>query len=101
MLHQGNWRGQQIIDAAYCKASVTPCGITDEKGKACNYYGYQWWILPDDQEVFMARGILGQFIIVIPSKNMVVVRLGETVGPRRDNGFAEVTYQLVDWAKTL
>ena len=99
MLHKGNWFGNQLVDSAYCTVSTTPCLIPDESGKPCNYYGYQWWILPDDQEVFMARGILGQFIIVIPSKKMVIVRLGKTVGERAQDGFPVFVHRLVDWAK--
>jgi CubicO group peptidase (beta-lactamase class C family) len=94
MLHHGNWRGQQLIDSAYCSASVTPCGIPDASGKPCTYYGYQWWILPEEPEIFMARGILGQYIIVIPSKQMVLVRLGENAGPRRENGFLKLYINL-------
>ncbi len=30
-----------------------------------------------NQEIFYARGILGQYIICIPSKNMIIVRLGK------------------------
>ncbi|MFT3945485.1 MAG: serine hydrolase [Agriterribacter sp.] len=77
MLDSGKINGVPVIDSAYFKASITPCMIKDDIGEACNYYGYQWWMIPDEPEIFYARGILGQYIICIPSKNMVIVRLAK------------------------
>ena len=98
MLDSGNWKGTQIIDSSYWKQSITPCAIPDEDNLPCDYYGYQWWIDPDKQEVFYAHGILGQFIIVIPSKKMVVVRLGKTGD---GNGTPDIASSLIDWAFSL
>jgi CubicO group peptidase (beta-lactamase class C family) len=101
LLHQGNWKGQQIIDSAYCEQAITPCMINNAGNNPCNYYGYQLWILPDRPQIYFARGILGQYIIVVPEKNMVIVRLGKTVGPRSQNGFPKLVYDLVSWGETL
>ena len=101
LLHHGNWNGQQIIDSSYCEQSVRPCMINTENNMACNFYGYQLWILPDRQEIYFARGILGQFIIVIPAKNMVIVRLGKSEGGTNPNGFPQLVYNLVTWGEGL
>jgi len=101
MLDSGRWKGAAIIDSAYWKASITPCGIKDEFNESCNYYGYHWWIVPERQDIFYAWGILGQYVVVIPSKKMVIVRLGkESAGLRTPNS-AEIVYWLVDWADKL
>jgi len=101
MLDSGRWKGATIIDSAYWKESITPCGIKDEFNESCNYYGYQWWIVPERQDIFYAWGILGQYVVVIPSKKMVIVRLGkESAGLRTPNS-AEIVYWLVDWADKL
>jgi CubicO group peptidase (beta-lactamase class C family) len=43
-----------------------------------NYYGYAWWMTKyKNEDVFYMRGIQGQYVFCIPSKNMIVVRLGE------------------------
>ncbi|MEP1033345.1 serine hydrolase [Ekhidna sp.] len=36
-------------------------------------YGYLWWIVEAPVKAFMAWGYGGQFIVVIPEKNMVIV----------------------------
>ena len=101
MLDSGRWKGVPIIDRSYWKESITPCGVKDESGQACNYYGYQWWILPERQDVFYARGILGQYIVVIPSKKLVMVRLGKESATSRNPNAGEIVYWLVDWADKL
>jgi hypothetical protein len=44
-------------------------------------YGLQWWTYKD---VCYARGILGQYIIIVPKKNMVIVRTGHQRMPNVD-----------------
>jgi CubicO group peptidase (beta-lactamase class C family) len=75
-LHMGNWKGQQLIDSSFVMESVVPAPLLDE-GKPNTEYGYQWWISEvDGEKVFYCRGILGQYIVVIPSKEIIMVRLG-------------------------
>jgi len=91
MLDTGRWNGVQIIDTTYWRQSITPCGIPDVNHQPCSYYGYQWWIVSKEQEIFYARGILGQFIIVIPAKKMVIVRLG------KENAGGGTAPEMIDW----
>jgi CubicO group peptidase (beta-lactamase class C family) len=101
MLHGGQWKGNAIIDSAYFTQSVTACGIKDEDGQPCNYYGYQWWLRPAHPGVFYARGILGQYIIVIPSKKVVVVRLGHNRSMNWVDGAPEEVEALIKWGMAL
>ena len=101
MLDSGRWKGNEIISPDYYRQSVKPCLIPDETGKPCTYYGYQWWITPSRPEVFYARGILGQYVIVIPSKKTILVRLGKKRSDKRiDNAPAEVD-ALIKWGLTF
>lgn len=100
MLDSGRWKGTEIITPEYYTASIKPCMIPDESGKPCDYYGYQWWIYPG-QPVFYARGILGQYIIVIPEKKLVMVRLGKKRSSVRINGAPAEVNALIQWGKTF
>lgn len=97
MLDSGRWKGNEIIPMDYYLNSIKPCNIPDNSGLRCNYYGYQWWIIPSKPDIFYARGILGQYVIVIPSKKTVIVRLGKKRADEKiDNAPAEVD-ALIRW----
>ena len=101
MLDSGRWKGNEIIPIDYYLKSIHPCMIPDETGEPTKYYGYHWWIIPSRPDIFYARGILGQYIIVIPSKKTVVVRLGKKRADQRiDNAPAEVD-ALIKWGSQL
>ena len=73
--NKGNWNGKQIVSQKWVEES-TKFDTTD--GSA-SFYQYQWW-LPTPNEDFMAEGILGQFVYVNPSKDLIIVRLGKNEG---------------------
>jgi CubicO group peptidase (beta-lactamase class C family) len=74
-LNHGNWEGQQLISEDWVKQSTK----VDTLNGSYKGYQYQWWI-PNDKGDFIAEGILGQFIFVSPSENLIIVRLGEKYG---------------------
>ncbi|MBK0401356.1 serine hydrolase [Adhaeribacter sp. BT258] len=97
-LKNGIWKGDTIIDPAYVQESLTPTGLKDElTGAKGDFYGYHWWLIPNYKnfKAFYARGILGQYIIVIPEKEMVIVRLGEKRGQKKGMHLQDV-YDLID-----
>lgn len=66
-LNEGRWAGQQVVSAEWVAASTRkhiPATLQDG-------YGYQWWVAEDG--VYMALGYAGQFVFVVPQKDMVVV----------------------------
>lgn len=68
------WSYKQLVPEDYVKASITP--------KLVAYYGYNWWILKcEGHTIPYCRGILGQYIFIIPDLHMVIVRLGKKRGP--------------------
>lgn len=78
LLNKGHWKGQQLLPEAYINAALSPAThLKDEDGDTVNYYGYQIWLLQQQGEIIpYLRGILGQYIFVLPETNAVVVRLG-------------------------
>jgi CubicO group peptidase (beta-lactamase class C family) len=97
-LKKGKWNDQQIIPEWYVNESTRPAILGNEVKQEIDFYGYQWWLIPEANgtSAFYARGILGQFIICIPEKNMVIVRLGKKRG-NRSNWHYPITYELIDW----
>ena len=73
--NKGNWNGKQIVSQKWVEESTK---LDTSEGSA-NFYQYQWW-LPTPNEDFMAEGILGQFVYVNPSKDLIIVRLGKKEG---------------------
>jgi len=74
-LNEGHWEGQQLVSKDWVKQSTK----TDTLNGSYEGYQYQWWI-PNDKGDFIAEGILGQFIYVSPSENLIIVRLGAKYG---------------------
>lgn len=70
-LHKGNWQGEQLVSAEWVERSTR----VDTTNGSAQHYQYQWW-LPSDEGDYMAQGILGQFVYVDPSRDLVIVRLG-------------------------
>jgi len=79
ILQKGKWQGRQIIPEKYITEAITPAkDLKAEEGDGMNnYYGFQFWYMEyKGLKIPYYRGILGQYIFVIPQKNAVVVRLG-------------------------
>ena len=82
-LQKGRWETQQIVDSNWVNQSISSNGLNDENGNKTDYYGYQWWVLKNaNYPAFYCRGILGQYIVVVPSKNTIIVRLGKKRGAK-------------------
>ncbi|WP_455170538.1 serine hydrolase domain-containing protein [Aegicerativicinus sediminis] len=67
----GKWKGQSLLDSSFISKSITP------RFKESPQYGYGWWLLDHNKKkFFMMWGHLGQYIIVNPKDNIIIVRLG-------------------------
>lgn len=72
----GKWQGKQLLDSAFVAKSIKPRFADSPE------YGYGWWLKNvGDKEFFMMRGHLGQYVIVEPNDNVIIVRLGHSKGP--------------------
>lgn len=80
----GKWNGTQLLDSAFVVKSITP------RFKESPQYGYGWWIKDiGNKHFFMMRGHLGQYVIVEPNDNVIIVRLGHKKSP--DKGVGQFT----------
>ena len=76
----GKWNGQQLIDSSFVALSTKP------RFKDAPEYGYGWWLHKYlNKDMYYMRGHLGQFVIVIPEDNLIIVRLGHIKGLQTKN----------------
>jgi CubicO group peptidase (beta-lactamase class C family) len=103
ILNQGTWNSDTLISPEYIRQATQPASnLVDETGNAIDYYGYQWWIqhLKGEPIPYM-RGILGQYVFVIPSENAVVVRLGHLRNEVKKDHHPLDTYLYLETAEKI
>jgi CubicO group peptidase (beta-lactamase class C family) len=84
-LDSGRWNYKQIVSKEFVQMSTLPAGCVDEKGKPVDYYGLHWWLMKtENHSLYYARGIYGQYIIVIPDERIIIVRLGKKRGEKTE-----------------
>ncbi len=83
-LNRGNWNGEQIIDSTWVDYVSTPTNTSNGR------YGAQFWLnagghYPDaPRDLFSANGYQGQYVFIIPSRDLVIVRMGLMEEPEFD-----------------
>ena len=89
LLYQQNgiWNGQRLISEDWIEFVRTPAPATRQRG---NFYGGQWWLVPDDRDdvpgdAYATSGNRGQYVIVVPSHQIVIVRRGLDYGKQGFN----------------
>jgi len=74
-LNEGMYAGQRLLSEEWVEFVQTPAPTTTE-------YGGFWWLEPEADcpgmpaDAYNAGGAFGQFILVIPSRELVISRLG-------------------------
>lgn len=93
-LHDGVWDGKRILPAGWVRNATTRHATAVGGGWD---YGFQWWITSrDGVDVWAGRGFGGQFLIVIPSRDLVaVVNSWNVFGGRAGNVFTTLLNALL------
>ena len=94
----GVWNGQRILPAGWVRYVTTPT-----RGAPNGQYGAFWWLnagAPEDRsrrmwpgvptDAYAATGHSGQYVVVVPSAKLVVVRLGLSFPDDGNEGVAEL-----------
>jgi CubicO group peptidase (beta-lactamase class C family) len=81
-LQGGMWKGERLLSEEWIEFVRTPAPSTAERG---NQYGGQWWLVPDNRtdvpkDAYSTAGNRGQFVVVVPSHDLVIVRRGLDYG---------------------
>lgn len=70
-LNDGKFGDQQILDASFVEKMRTPTKLSN------GIYGLGLWINNDSAlKHYYFQGLYGQYIIIVPEKNLVIVRTG-------------------------
>src|SRR5690554_2916230 len=71
ILNNGKWNGEEVISSETLNTLLSPFDLNEA------HYGLHFWCYnPPVLPAVYARGILCQYIVVIPSLNVVIVRTG-------------------------
>jgi CubicO group peptidase (beta-lactamase class C family) len=72
---KGVWNGKQILAPSFVEKSLQPRFSNSPE------YGYGWWLHQiNGRKIYYMRGHLGQFVIVLPEDDVIIVRLGHLKG---------------------
>lgn len=95
-LQKGNWNGQTLLDSTYIQQSLTP--VFNDSPQ----YGYGWWLgRYKDKPYFYMDGHLGQFVIVVPEDDLIIVRLGNQMDELAHQNTNSAFYNFIDAAYQL
>ncbi len=78
----GVWQGERLISKDWIEFVRTPAPATADRG---NFYGGQFWLVPDERDdvpksAYSTAGNRGQYVIIVPSHDLVIVRRGLDYG---------------------
>jgi CubicO group peptidase (beta-lactamase class C family) len=78
-LNEGVWNGKRIVPESWIRFARTPAPSTVNQGRD---YGGTFWLVPDNrtdipQDAYTTAGSRGQFTMIIPSYDLIIVRRGE------------------------
>ncbi len=76
-LRDGLWEGRRVLPAGWVDHArrETPASI--------GRYGAHWWLAQDGTGIFTANGFQGQYVVVDPGRDLVLVRLGVSTPEQR------------------
>ncbi|EAR01322.1 serine hydrolase domain-containing protein [Maribacter sp. HTCC2170] len=83
-MNKGNWNGEQLFDASWVDYVSKPTALSE------GTYGGHFWLnaegkYPDvPKDLYSANGFQGQYVFIIPSKDLVIVRTGLAENPDFD-----------------
>ncbi len=81
-LNEGVWDGQRLLSESWIEFVRTPAPATTQRG---GEYGAHWWLVPGDRgdvpkDAYSTAGNRGQYVVVVPSHDVVIVRRGLDYG---------------------
>ena len=80
-LRDGVWDGRRLLPPGWVDLARTPVSTSDEPP----FFGYgtHWWIWPELPGSLAAHGYEGQYVLVVPDRDLVVVQLSKVPADAR------------------
>ncbi|MFT5723365.1 MAG: CubicO group peptidase (beta-lactamase class C family) [Bacteroidia bacterium] len=101
-LNKGIVNGDTLIPAWYYEEATKPTALELKTGGPNDRYGFQWWCSGYEGEPFFyAHGINGQYILILPDSDLIVVRLGQSRPHKRIKGHPVDIYEYLRMAKNM
>ncbi|MGJ7508841.1 serine hydrolase domain-containing protein [Variovorax sp. GT1P44] len=107
-LNDGQINGQRILPAGWVAYSAEPTQGSEDFGYGAGFWtnrgagaGAHYRVLHGmPADAFMARGSNGQYLVIVPSKNVVIARFGPAWTPRDDmETVAHLTREVIETIK--
>jgi CubicO group peptidase (beta-lactamase class C family) len=81
-LQNGMWKDERLLSEDWIRFVRTPAPATAQTG---NFYGGQFWLVPDNRtdvpkDAYSTAGNRGQYAVIVPSHDLVIVRRGLDYG---------------------
>lgn len=87
----GLWNGKRLLDSAFVKKSLTARFLSSPQ------YGYGFWLGNfQEKNYFAMRGHLGQYVIVFPKENIIIVRLGRMEESKEERIYIEEAFKMLN-----
>ena len=78
--NEGKWGNLKLLDSEFVRKVLKP------RFKNSPEYGYGFWLGEYNQKKFFSmRGHLGQYVIVFPAEDVIIVRLGQMHDKKSEN----------------
>ncbi|QLZ68099.1 Protein flp [Legionella sp. PC1000] len=89
ILNNGIWNDRRIISKEWIQLSMNPEPLSNRFGSGVTYMcGLLWWVKMQPT-MYFAEGYLGQYLVIIPEKNIVVVRQMQASKNMQTNTFPD------------
>ncbi len=79
-LRDGCWAGERLLPEGWVDLARRPVDVPVDEDF---FYGSHWWLWDDSSGGFACHGYEGQYTVVVPARDLIVVRLGKTPAERK------------------
>ncbi len=87
ILQRGWWDGEQVVSNEGLRMATTQKVSPEMTGSSA--YGYYWWV-DDENKAFYGKGEGGQYLYIVPDRNLVIVH---TANPSVGNGYKGIEHE--------